>query len=130
MLRLMLWLLMLRLVILLRLMLIMLMLRPALLVRLLIAPAVGLRIARRVGRLGVARRIRRRIAEVRLALLHWLVHAVVAIVEIVVAVVGQRFPTLGTIIGVLLAELFLRRGNQTKIMLGVLVIILGRYRVA
>jgi hypothetical protein len=49
------------------------------------------------------------IAEVRLALrwlsLHRLIHAVVAVVEIIVAVVGLHLATLGAIIGVLLAEL-------------------------
>jgi hypothetical protein len=127
-LRLMLWLLMLRLL------LVGLMLRPVLLVRLLIAPAVRLRIARRVGRLGVARRVWRQIAEVRLALhwltLHRLIRAVVAVIEIIVAVVGLRLAALRAIIRVLLAELFLRRGDQAQIMLGVLVIILGGYRVA
>ena len=118
----MLWLLMLRL-------LVVLMLRPVLLVRLLIAPAVVLRIARWIGRLGVAWRVGRLIAEVRLAL-HRLIHSVIAVVEIIVAVVGLHLATLGTIIGVLLAELFLRSSNQAQIMLGVLVIILGGYRVA
>ena len=126
-LRLLLWLLMLRLL------LVVLMLRPVLLVRLLIAPAVALRIARRVGRLGIARRVWRLIARVRLALhwltLHRLIHAVVAVVKIIVAV-ALALTDRRLVVRVLLAELFLRRGDQAQIMLGVLVIILGGYRVA
>ena len=34
------------------------------------------------------------------------------------------------VIGVLLAELFLRSGDQAEIMLGVLVVIFGRHRIA
>ena len=34
------------------------------------------------------------------------------------------------VIGVLLAELFLRGGDQAEIMLGVLIVILGRHRIA
>ena len=89
--------------------LMLLMLRAALLVWLLIASTVGLRIASRKG-LAVARRVWLLVPEVRLAL-HRLIGAFVGIIERIVAVVALHFP-FRTIIGVLLAKLFLRRGNQ------------------
>ena len=121
---LMLWrLLMLRLLV----MLTLLMLRAALLVRLLIASAIGLRIASRKG-LTIARRVGLLVPKVRLAL-HRLIGAFVGIVERVFAVVALRFP-FRAVIGVLLAKLLLRRGNQPQIMLGVLMIVLGSHRIA
>ena len=127
MLRLVVLMMLLRLMLLARLML--LVMRTLLLVRLLFSASEGrLRFACRVG-LGVARRIRRLIAEVRLAL-HRLAGSLVGIVESFVAVVGLSLAAFRTVIGILLTELLLGRRDQAEIMLGVLVIILGGHRVA
>jgi len=107
------------------LMLLMLMLRAALL-RLLIAATVGLRFARRE-RLAFTRWIGRLVAEI-LRCLRRLAHLVIGFVEgIVLIAVHLAF---GAIIGVLLTELFLRRGDQAEIMFGMLVIVFGGDRIA
>src|SRR5664279_555075 len=96
----------------------------------------------------IARRKRLRVArQIRLCLRNgWLRRkarlvltrerlAVVIVIEVVVGrTLRRRLLALRVglvvVVGVLLPELFLRRGDQTEIMFGVLVIILGRHRIA
>jgi len=107
-------------------MLLMLLMLRATLLRLLIAATVGLRFARRE-RLAFTRWIGRLVAEI-LRCLRRLAHLVIGFVEgIVLIAVHLAF---GAIIGVLLTELFLRRGDQAEIMFGMLVIVLGGDRIA
>jgi hypothetical protein len=101
-------------------------------------PAVLLQIARRK-RLRIARQIWLRLRHRRLRRIARLVLArerlAIVIVEIVVSCALRRSllalrVRLIVVVGVLLAELFLRHGNQAEIMFGVLVIILGRHRIS
>jgi hypothetical protein len=52
------------------------------------------------------------------------------VVPLVVLTARDALLRLLIVVGVLLAELFLRGGNETEIMLGVLVVILGGNRIA
>jgi len=114
-----------RLMVLMWLVMLLMLLRAALL-RLLIAATVGLRFARRE-RLAFTRWIGRLVAEI-LRCLRRLAHLVIGFVEgIVLIAVHLAF---GAIIGVLLTELFLRRGDQAEIMFGMLVIVFGGDRIA
>ena len=107
-LRLLLWLMLLRLlVILLRLMLVMLIVLVRLL--LLLARIVGLRLLRRV-----------RLAGLRL---------IVAVLVTVIGLIAGRSAGLLLEVRLALAKLFLRGGDQAKVMLGVLIIMLGGDRV-
>jgi len=109
-----------------------------LLQRLMLWSAVLLLIAWRK-RLGVARQIRLHLRHRRLWRETRFVDAreglaVVIVIEIVVSRalwrgLGLRV-RLAVVVGVLLAELFLRNGDQTEIVFGVLIIILSRYRIA
>ena len=93
---------------------------------LLVARRKGLRVARQIGLTLSLRRLRR---VARLVLAHERL-VVVAVVEIVAAgLAGRRLLAL-LVIGVLLAELLLRGGDQAEIMFGVLVVVLGRHRIA
>ena len=114
-----------RLMVLMWLVMLLMLLRAALL-RLLIAATVGLRFARRE-RLAFTRWIGRLVAEI-LRCLRRLAHLVIGFVEgIVLIAVHLAF---GAIIGVLLTELFLRRGDQAEIMFGMLVIVFGGDQIA
>jgi hypothetical protein len=104
--------------------LMLLMLRPMLLVRLLFAIDEWLRFARRIW-VAFARGIRRLVAAKTRLSLRRLANALFGIVECLVAHFLLR-----PIIGILLAELFLSRCDQTEIMLGVLMVILGGNGVA
>jgi len=107
-------------------MLLMLLMLRAPLLRLLIAATVGLRFARRE-RLAFTRWIGRLVAEI-LRSLRRLAHFVIGFIEgIVLIAVHLAF---GAIIGILLTELFLRRGDQAEIMFGMLVIVFGGDRIA
>ncbi len=99
---------------------------------------VDLLVARRKW-LSVAREIRlllgfaRRVA--RFVLAHESLAVVIVAVETFVAPLlvlpaGRALLRLLIVVGVLLAELFLRGGNKTKIMFGVLVVVLGGNRIA
>ena len=71
----------------------------------------------------------------RLVLSHEGLALIVAVVEIVVSRALRRaalalLRLLIVVIGVLLAELFLRGGDQPEIMFCMLIVVLGRYRVA
>ena len=101
-------------------------LRPVLLLGLLAAVGLGL-----LARLILLRLL---VAEVRLALhvrltLHGLAHVVVVAVHLVVAIAFARRRRC-LIVGVLLPELLLRRGDQAQIVLGVLEVVLGGDRIA
>ena len=106
------------------------------LLRLMLRIAVLRLIARRE-RLRIARQIRLRLrlrrSELRLlALTGERLCIVLAIVVIVVGGAGRRARRRRRIvvIGILLPELFLRRGDQAEIMFGVLEVVLGRDRIA
>src|SRR5665647_887833 len=108
------------------------MLRAAVL--LLIARRKRLRIARNKGLRLLHRRLRR---VARLVLPQERLAFVVAIVvAVVVALLGALrdlltlLPLRIVVIGVLLAELFLRDGDQAEIMFGVLVVVFGGHRIA
>ena len=108
--RLLMVLLMLRLMVVLLVRLVVLLMLRATLVTGLLLPAIGLRLARWIGRLGIAWRIGLlAIAKIRMAL-HRL-QRVVGIVEGVVGIVVAYF-AFRTIIGILLAELLLCGGDQ------------------
>ncbi len=85
--------------------------------------------------MGIARQIRLRVARTvaRLLAAH-LRRVIVAVVKaIVTAHVGTRtaaFRPVALVVGIVLAELFLRGGDQAIVMLGVLLIVFGRDRVA
>ncbi len=61
---------------------------------------------------------------------------IVAVIEVVIgctlwcSALAMLLRLLIVVVGVLLAELFLRGGDQAKIMFGVLIVIFGRHRVA
>ena len=116
--------------------------RIGLLLRLMLR-TVLLLIARRK-RLRVARQIRLRLRhmlwrlrlrrEARLVLAHVRLAVVFPVIEVVI---GRALRSalallrlLIVVVGVLLAELLLRGGDQAEIMLGVLVVVFGRHRVA
>ncbi len=92
----------------------------------------GLRIARQI-RLRLRLRFSRRVA--RLVLPHVRLAVIIVAVK---AFIGRalRLSALATllrlliVVGVLLTELFLRGGDQAEIVFGVLIIILGRDRIA
>ena len=107
-----------------------LVLRPVL--HLLIARRKWLRITRQI-RLALLRLRLRCVA--RLVLPHERLAVIVAVIEAVVGRTLRRSALtmllrLLVVIGVLLAELLLRRGDQAEIMFCVLVVIFGCYRVA
>lgn len=100
-------------------------------VHLLVARRKGLRIAWQI-RLRLLLRLTWRIT--RLVLAHeWLTVVIVAIEAVVSPLLlptGRALLGLLVVVGILLAELFLRRGDKAEIMFGVLIIIFGSYRIA
>src|SRR5216683_6566302 len=105
-------------------------------VDLLIARREGLRVTRDIGLLWLLNRLRhlrlRRIA--RFVLTHERLAVILAVVEVVVSRTLRRaalalLRLLIVVVGVLLAELFLRSSDQAEIMLGVLVVIFGGDRI-
>jgi hypothetical protein len=114
--------------------------RPRIRLRLLMLRTAVLRLVARRERLRIARN--EWLALLRHRLLRHVARLVLAqerlaiVVAVVVAVVGgalrstRDLLTLLIVVGVLLAELLLRSGNQTKVMFSVLIVILGRDRIA
>ena len=98
---------------------------------LLIARRERLRVARQIRLRLRHRRLRR---EARLVLAHVRLTVVAIVVEVVVGGALRRalalLRLLIVVIGVLLAELLLRGGDQAEIMFGVLVVIFRRHRIA
>ena len=100
--------------------------------------AAVLRLIARRERLRIARQIRLRLRRRRLWRVAWLVLTeerlaiVIAVIVVVVsrALRGALLRRWIVVIGILLAELFLRGGYQAEIVFGVLVVIFGRYAVA
>ena len=107
------------------------------LLRLMLRAVLHLLIARRE-RLGIARQIRLLLrftrSVARLVLAHEglgvVIIAVKSLVGILLAGGALLLLRLLVVIWILLSELFLRGGNQAKIVLGMLVVVLGRNRVA
>lgn len=105
--------------------------------RLMLRAVLHLLIARRE-RLGIARQIRLLLrftrSVARLVLAHEglgvVIIAVKSLVGILLAGGALLLLRLLVVIWILLSELFLRGGNQAKIVLGMLVVVLGRNRVA
>ena len=103
-------------------------------VLLLVARRKWLRVARNKGLRLLHRRLRR-VARLVLAQ-ERLAFVVAVVVAVVVALLGALLALLTllplriVVIGVLLAELFLRDGDQPEIMFGVLVVIFGSHRIA
>jgi len=105
--------------------------------RLMLRAVLHLLIARRE-RLGIARQIRLLLrftrSVARLVLAHAglgvVIIAVKSLVGILLAGGALLLLRLLVVIWILLSELFLRGGNQAKIVLGMLVVVLGRNRVA
>src|SRR6478672_2071474 len=91
------------------------------------------RLLTRRKRLRVARDVRLRLRLARPVIRLVLSEGLAVVVAIVVVVVGRALRAallLLIVIRVLLSKLFLRGRNQTKVMLGMLIIIFGRYRIA
>lgn len=107
------------------------------LLRLMLRAVMHLLIARRK-RLGIARQIRLLLrltrSVARLVLAHEglgvVIIAVKSLVGILLAGGALLLLRLLVVIWILLSELFLRGGNQAKIVLGMLVVVLGRNRIA
>ena len=106
--------------------------------RLMLRTVVHLLIARREW-LGITRQIRLRLLHLRLRCIARFVLAherlgivIVAIKALVCGLLTGRALLLRllVVIGVLLAELFLRGGDQAEIMLGVLIVVFGGHRIA
>jgi hypothetical protein len=90
---------------------------------------VRLRLTRRIGLLRLSLlRLTRRIAAIARA--HpGLIRALV-VVSVLIGGVAALLLLVALIVGILLTELLLHRGDQAKIMLGVLEVVLGRHRIA
>jgi hypothetical protein len=109
------------------------------LLRLMLRAVMHLLIARRE-RLGIARQIRLLLgfarSVARLVLAHEGLAVVIVAVESLVCVLLTggalllRLRLLVVVVWILLTELFLRGGNQAKVVLGMLVVVLGRNRIA